>query len=96
MFDGVILICYGVGMHLDYQVTRKSGYITNRMYTLGTRDKHYPEKTTDLPQSTDQLVNFAIYTLRQKFKSHPVFFSLFLKMKEDELGMLFLQKKQIQ
>jgi hypothetical protein len=27
-------------MHLDYQVTRKSGYITNRMYTLGTRDKH--------------------------------------------------------
>ena len=55
------------------------------------RKPEYPEKTTDLPQSTDQLVNFAIYTLRQKFKSHPVFFSLFLKMKEDELGMPFLQ-----
>jgi hypothetical protein len=55
----------------------------------------YPEKTTDLPQSTDQLVNFAIYTLRQKFKSHPVFFSLFLKMKEDELGMRVLRGKTL-
>jgi hypothetical protein len=36
------------------------------------------------------LVNFAIYTLRQKFKSHPVFFSLFLRMKEVELGLHFL------
>ena len=35
------------------------------------------------------LVDFVIETLRQKFKSHPVFFSLFLRMKEVELGLLF-------
>jgi hypothetical protein len=29
-----------VCMKLEHQVTRKSGYITNRIYTLGTRDKH--------------------------------------------------------
>jgi hypothetical protein len=55
------------------------------------RKPEYPEKTTDLSQSTDQPVNFFIYTLRQKFKSHPVFLSLFLKMKEDEPGMPVLQ-----
>jgi len=27
-------------MKLDHQVTRKSGYIANRIYTLGTRDEH--------------------------------------------------------
>jgi hypothetical protein len=27
-------------MKLDHQVERKSGYITNRIYTLVTRDKH--------------------------------------------------------
>ena len=27
-------------MKLDHQVERKSGYITNRIYTLGTHDKH--------------------------------------------------------
>ena len=27
-------------MKLEYQVRRKSGYITNRIYTLGTRDEH--------------------------------------------------------
>jgi hypothetical protein len=27
-------------MKPDHQVERKSGYITNRIYTLGTRDKH--------------------------------------------------------
>jgi hypothetical protein len=27
-------------MKLEHQVERKSGYITNRIYTLGTRDKH--------------------------------------------------------
>jgi hypothetical protein len=26
-------------MKPDHQVERKSGYITNRIYTLGTRDK---------------------------------------------------------
>jgi len=34
----------------------------------------YPEKTTDLPQNTDPVSNFAIYALRQKVKSHPVYF----------------------
>jgi hypothetical protein len=36
-------------MHLEYQVTRKSGYITNRMYTLGTRDKHETWSGSTLP-----------------------------------------------
>jgi hypothetical protein len=27
-------------MKLEYHVRRKSGYITNRIYTLGTRDEH--------------------------------------------------------
>ena len=27
-------------MKLENQVTRKSGYITNRIYILGSRDKH--------------------------------------------------------
>ena len=36
-----------------------------------------PLKTTDLPRSTNQLVNVVIYTLRQKFKSHPVIFLYF-------------------
>jgi hypothetical protein len=31
-----VVVC----MKLEHQVTRKSGYITNRIYTLGTRDKH--------------------------------------------------------
>jgi hypothetical protein len=53
------------------------------------RKPEYPEKTIDLPQSNNQLVNVVIYTLQQKFKSHPVFFSLFLRMKEVELGLLF-------
>jgi len=34
------IIFSDVGMKLEHQVTRKSGYITNRIYTLGTRDKH--------------------------------------------------------
>ena len=27
-------------MKLEHQVTMKPGYITNRIYNLGTRDKH--------------------------------------------------------
>ena len=27
-------------MKFEHKVTRKSGYITNRIYNLGTRDKH--------------------------------------------------------
>jgi hypothetical protein len=29
-----------VCIKLEHQVTRKAGYITYRIYTLGTRDKH--------------------------------------------------------
>jgi len=27
-------------MKIDHQVARKSGYIANHIYTLGTRDEH--------------------------------------------------------
>jgi hypothetical protein len=31
-----VVVC----IRLEHQVTRKAGYITDRIYTLGTRDKH--------------------------------------------------------
>jgi hypothetical protein len=33
-------IFFVVCIKLEHQVTRKAGYITDRIYTLGTRDKH--------------------------------------------------------
>ena len=33
-------LLFVVCMHFEHQVTRKTGYITNSIYTRGTRDEH--------------------------------------------------------
>jgi hypothetical protein len=47
-FENIKITYFCVFLKLEYQVRRKSGYITNRIYTLGTRDTRLDQSVARL------------------------------------------------